>query len=121
MSANYRHVKHGLGSDTKNVYHKGLKQQFMLGLFILIVIMFISAKAVIVKAEYNHEKVYQKMYTTVLVESGDTVWKIAEEKISAGYENISELVEEIGFINGLDGNYFIRSGSVIIVPYYGEV
>ncbi len=93
----------------------------IVSMFLIIGITFISAKALIVNAEQNSTKTYQKMYTSVVVESGDTVWNIAEENMSPGYKELTDLVEEIGFINGLDEAYSIRSGSVIIIPYYGEV
>lgn len=121
MSANYRYSKCSLESGVTRASGKGLNKITMLGLFTMVVIMFIAANAVIVKAEYSHEKVYHKMYTSVVVEAGDTVWEIAEENITSGYENINELVEEIGFINGLNDSYAIRSGTVLIIPYYGEV
>ena len=41
--------------------------------------------------------------------------------MTAGYESINMLIEEIGFINSLDESYTIQTGTVLIVPYYGEV
>ena len=89
-------------------------------IILMLAVTFISAKALTVKAEQCSDKTYQKMYTSVVVKSGDSVWNIAEENMTLGYDNITDLVEEIRFINGLDEDCSIRYGSVIIIPYYGE-
>ena len=120
MSRNYRYY----GSSSVLCMKKsgnGFYRVIITTMLMIIAITFISAKALTVKAEYSSVKSYQKMYTTVLVEYGDTVWNIAEENMTSGYEKLTDLVEEIRFINGLDESYSIRSGSVIIIPYYGEV
>ena len=89
--------------------------------FAFLVIAIISTNSIIANAGQGYEKEYQKLYKSVVVETGETVWNIASENMNAGFESISELVEEIGFINGLDDVYAIKSGSVLIIPYYGEV
>ncbi len=92
----------------------------VLVLFVMVLTV-ISANAVIARAGEGYEKQYEKQYVGVLVESGDTVWDIASEQLSVGYDTIAELVEEIGFINDLNSSYEIQSGSVLIIPYYCEV
>lgn len=89
--------------------------------FLVLFTTIISANAIIANAGQGYEKEYQKLYTSVVIEKGETVWDIATENMTTGYDSISELVEEIGFINRLDDTYTIQSGSVLIVPYYDEV
>lgn len=89
--------------------------------FTFLFIAVISANSIIANAGEGYEKEYQKMYTSIVVENGETVWDIASENMNNGYDSIIELVEEIGFINGLDDVYTIKAGSVLIIPYYGEV
>lgn len=89
--------------------------------FMFLVITAISANAIIANAGQGYEREYQKLYTSVVVEQGETVWEIAEENMTPGYDTVIDLIEEISFINGLDDSCTIKSGSVLIVPYYGEV
>ena len=121
MSRDYRYYERSLNLGMKRKSGYSFDKFIITCMFLMITITFISAKALIVRAEQSSLKTYQKMYTSVLVESGDTVWNIAEENMTFGYEELTDLVEEIGFINGLDETYSIRSGTVIIIPYYGEV
>ena len=88
--------------------------------FALFFISIISANAVIANAGNGFDKTYEKMYTCVVVERGDTVWEIANEYVIPGFCTVEEVVEEIGFINGLDELYSIQAGSVLMIPYYAE-
>ncbi len=88
--------------------------------FAVMMITIISANSVIAKAGSGYEKHYDKFYTGIMVERGDTVTRIAAEHMTPGYESVEELVEEIVFINGLDGDCTIVSGSMIMIPYYAE-
>jgi nucleoid-associated protein YgaU len=121
MSRDYRYYERNSVSVINRKSGSSLYKVIITSLFLIVAITFVSAKVLIVKAEQNTTKTYQKMYTSVVVEAGDTVWNIAEENMTSGYKVLTDLVEEIGFINGLDEEYSIRSGSVIIIPYYGEV
>lgn len=89
--------------------------------FALFFISIISANAVIANAGNGFDKTYEKMYTCVIVERGDTVWAIANEYVIPGFSTVEEIVEEIGFINGLDELYSIQAGSVLMIPYYAEI
>lgn len=121
MSGNCRYYERSSAFVINRKSGSSLYKGIITGIFLIIAITFVSAKVLIVKAEQNTTKTYQKMYTSVVVETGDTVWNIAEENMTSGYKALTDLVEEIGFINGLDEAYSIRSGSVIIIPYYGDV
>ncbi len=79
----------------------------------------ISANAIIANAGDGYEKNLDKMYTSVIVETNDTVWQIASEYAEPGYNTVAELVEEIGYINSLDESYTIKCGMMLMVPYYG--
>ncbi len=79
----------------------------------------VSANAIIANAGEGYEKNLEKMYTSVIVEHKDTVWDIASEYVEPGYNTIEELIEEIGFINSLDDSYTIKSGMMLMIPYYG--
>ncbi|MBR3807602.1 MAG: LysM peptidoglycan-binding domain-containing protein [Lachnospiraceae bacterium] len=88
--------------------------------FTFLFISIISANAIIANAGDGYEKNYVKMYTSVVVEHGDTVWDIATEYAVPGYTTVTEVMEEVKFINGLDDAYSIQTGSLIIIPFYAE-
>ena len=56
-------------------------------------------------------------YTSVEVESGDTLWSIAEEYMSAEFDDVDDYIKEVKQINGLHSDT-IHAGSYIMVPYY---
>lgn len=88
---------------------------------LFLAITVISANAVIANAGQGYEKEYQKLYTSIEVESGDTVWSIAGEHMTPGYESVEALMEEIAYINSLDDAYSIQCGRFLMIPYYVEV
>ena len=60
-----------------------------------------------------------KYYTSVTVESGDTLWSIADRYIDYGhYTDKAIYIAEIESINHLDANEILLAGKVLIVPYY---
>jgi LysM repeat protein len=62
---------------------------------------------------------YYKYYTSVKIETGDTLWSIADKYI--GNFNISkeDYINEICQINDISKNE-IYSGDYIVVPYYSS-
>ena len=93
----------------------------LVSVFVFLFISVISANAIIANAGQDLEKSYQKQYIMIDVEKGDTVWSIASEYMSPGYEDVTDLIKEIGFINSLDENYSVQSGKVLMVPYFAEI
>lgn len=60
-----------------------------------------------------------KYYTTITVQSGDTLWAIAEEYRTEEYGTISAYIKEVQTLNHLNGSEII-SGSSLVVPYYSN-
>ncbi len=89
--------------------------------FLFLTISVVCANSIIAKAGEGNEKSYQKQYMTIKIEKGDTVWSIAEEHITPGFDTITDLIEEISFINSLDDNYSVQSGKFLMIPYYAEI
>lgn len=56
-------------------------------------------------------------YTSVEIESGDSLWSIASEYMTDDYESVEAYVEEIKALNGL-GDDRIHAGKFLLVPYY---
>lgn len=64
-------------------------------------------------------KAKDKLYTTVLVEDGDSLWTIAKNYYSDEYIDYNEYIEEVKSINGMK-NSNIKTENYIIVPYYHD-
>lgn len=60
-----------------------------------------------------------KYYTGVTVESGETLWGIADRYIDYGYYKDKEAyIAEIESINHLDAESVLQAGRLLVVPYY---
>ena len=60
----------------------------------------------------------EKLYTTILVEEGDTLWSIADEYMTFEYDR-DTFMDEVRDMNHLTGS-IIHSGSNLLVPYYAD-
>ena len=54
-----------------------------------------------------------------MIESGDTLWNIAERYYDSDIVSIPEYIEELRQINDLSTD-MIRSGNYIVVSYYAD-
>jgi nucleoid-associated protein YgaU len=62
-----------------------------------------------------------KYYTAITVQSGDTLWSIADDYIDySEYKNKEAYIAEVKSINRLDDTADIRSGQKLTVPYYSS-
>lgn len=62
-----------------------------------------------------------KYYTSVTVESGETLWGISDRYIDyEHYEDKDAYIAEVTGINHLDPNGMLQAGQLLIVPYYSE-
>ena len=62
---------------------------------------------------------YNKYYTSVKIESGDTLWSIADEYIDNVDVSRAEYIDEICDINDISEND-IHAGDYIVIPYYSD-
>lgn len=61
-----------------------------------------------------------KYYKEVYVESGDTLWSIAEQYTDGSIAEISACIEQIRSINSINQFETLKAGTYIVVPYYSE-
>lgn len=59
----------------------------------------------------------EKYYTSVYVNSGDTLWDISDTYCSVEYSDKEEYIKEVMQLNHLTSTE-IHSGNYLIVPYY---
>lgn len=60
-----------------------------------------------------------KYYTVVTVETGDTLWEIADSYVDYDYyKNKDSYISEVRSINHLDEACSVSAGQTLILPYY---
>lgn len=70
-------------------------------------------------AKSNEETVFYKYYTSIQVESGATLFSIAEEYRGEHYDSADAYIEEVMRMNSLH-NEKIIAGQHLIIPYYSS-
>ena len=94
------------------------KALFMVALVIACVFCVQSVSSKVYAAE-NQVPSY-KYYTQITVESGDTMWSIAEAHIDyEHYDGIGDYIKEVCSINHCNADQ-LRSGQTLVVPYYSS-
>lgn len=89
----------------------GLALAVIICLFLICIISYSSIK---VQANSGF-----KYYTSITVESGETLWSIADRYIDYDhYKDKNAYISEIENINHLDNGETILAGRLLIVPYY---
>ena len=58
-----------------------------------------------------------KSYTSIEIQSGDSLWSIASEYMTEEYGSFQEYMKEIKSLNGLRSDE-IHAGKFLVVPYY---
>ncbi|KAB1439649.1 cell division suppressor protein YneA [Candidatus Galacturonibacter soehngenii] len=101
-------------------YNQADKQQFYI---IVMTLCFVIAIAVtygsfisLAKSNQSEDQVI-KYYTSIQIQSGDTLWEVASAYITAEYESISDYIKEVKHLNSLDDDK-IHEGQYLTVPYY---
>lgn len=59
-----------------------------------------------------------KLYTSVYIQEGDTLWSIAEEYVSEEYDTIDDYIDELQQMNHIGD--VIHAGCYLTVSYYAE-
>ena len=62
---------------------------------------------------------YNKYYTSIRIESGDTLWSIADEYIADFNLSKEDYIHEICQLNQISEDE-IHAGAYIIIPYYSQ-
>ena len=88
----------------------------MIGVVVLTLFM-LSMSAGQINAESDLTNNTYKYFTTVYVESGDSLWSIASKYATEGYVDLDAYISEVKQINDLKGMQ-LQHGSYICIPYY---
>lgn len=95
--------------------YRRMRLAFVVGLVMLIIL----SSLLIADAAWgrNASDTRYKYYTSIEVQSGDTLLTIADQYMTAGYKNKKAYVNELMSINGLSDSR-IHAGEYLTVPYY---
>lgn len=96
------------------------RQKFFIGILAVCFALIVSIKAAAFSSEArsNDEPVQKyKYYKSIQINTGDTLWNIAKENMTAEYDSITDYIKEVKEINNLTNDYII-SGSYLTIPYY---
>lgn len=84
---------------------------------IVAVIMICSVMFGAIHTQAAPAELTNKYYTSIQIESGDTLWAIANEYITDEYADMNEYIREVCSINHISEDE-IHAGQYIVVPYY---
>lgn len=85
----------------------------------LVIALSITISGFFSKAKSKTEDTEYKYYKSVMVNTGDTLWSIANEHINENYKNMEEYVIEVKQMNNLRDDH-ITAGSYLIIPYFSN-
>lgn len=92
------------------------------GILVLFAGFFITAVAalsfgtIFSSAHEAENNVQYKYYKSIEIQSGDTLWEIAEETMTSEYDSVSEYVDALKEMNGLASDE-IQSGQYLMIAY----
>lgn len=101
------------GNEMKKIFW------IIIAVVIMLASSFFGMDLMNVQAEEPSKSSYQKYYTSIEIQSGDSLWIIAERYKANSGKSTEELVEELKRMNALGGD-IIHAGHYLTVPYYAE-
>ena len=90
-------------------------------LFVVVFCVVVFSGGLLARAQEQREETEPryKYYTSIQVESGDTLWDIAGRYMSGGSCSREEYVRELMELNGLSGERIV-AGQYLTVIYYSS-
>ena len=86
-------------------------------IFLILLSSLILTFAIITFTVQGSTKLEEKYYKSILINSGDSLWSIAEQYYDKDNSSISSYIEELKNINNIS-NENIKSGNYLVVSYY---
>ena len=86
---------------------------------IIIVVLSVTAGSIISRAQDQDNETYYKYYTSIEIQSGDTLWDLADTFADERFMSRQDFINEVCSTNHLLSSD-IRQGDYLIVPYYSS-
>lgn len=93
-----------------------IKSKLRFTLFMTLMILFVFSTAGTVFGAYNSQSLMKPVYSEILVQSGDTLWNLAQE-FGPDDKDTRFIIHEICRINDLQADS-IYPGQKILIPAY---
>jgi hypothetical protein len=65
----------------------------------------------------NNQNTHEKYFTNITIQSGDTLWTIAQENMTEEYDSIDDYIAEVKDMNHLYSDS-ITEGHHLVLPHY---
>lgn len=102
----------------RNPFAGNKAMTFMAIVFLAIVIAFVAGNVIVKAGSTYNKQDYQKCFTSICVEEGDTLWTIAEQYMDVNhYSSVYSYMNEVVMLNHL-GAEDVHAGQTILVSYY---
>lgn len=85
----------------------------------LVCIILFSSRSITSADETGEAVKLTKYYKTITIETGDSLWSIADQYRSGEYRTTKDYVEELRLMNGLHSDR-IQAGQKLVVAYFAE-
>lgn len=114
----------GINSRSSRVKARRRRNRFLVKLSTVLMmcamigIMFVRMN-LYAESEHQEAPVY-KYYTSICINDGDTLERIARERYTIDFESVEAYIKEVKFINHLKSDELI-AGGYLIVPYYSVI
>ena len=96
-----------------------MKKYFvMLVLFVMVLSCFFG-KTLVMASEEEHQIVYERYYTDIEIEKGDTLWSIAKTYNKNSGMEIREYIREVKQMNRMVSDH-IEAGDSLTIVYFAE-
>ena len=98
------------------------RQKGLLAIVVILIVAFGILLGTSINALASSEKdiaSYNKYYVSIRIESGDTLWTIADEYVEGFNLSKSDYITEVCQINGISEDN-IHAGDYIVVPYFSQ-
>ena len=112
------HNKHKLSHLILNIGYINWTRCILLSA-IMIAVISISGMLIVKAADHTSCKPVNKYYTSITIQSDDTLWDIAKQYNSASSNNYTAYINEIKQLNNMSSDK-LYAGQNILVYYYSD-
>lgn len=98
----------------------GYLHTILIGAAFLLVFFFGISNFIASAHENTDDQTVYKYYTSIQIQSGDTLWDIAEKTMTSEYDSTAEYVDVLKEMNGLTSDQ-IEAGQYLTVAYNDTV
>ena len=92
--------------------------RFLLGCFVILAVLVVTFHVFTLKGKAQSSEQKFKYYTSVQLQSGDTLWDLADQYMDKEMNTRTSFIAEVKSINHISDENEIIAGKLLIVPYY---